>query len=600
MRVSLRSQYSSFLYNLENTQSRLMELNTQASSQKRINQPSDDAIGAARILNYRSSLSAITQYQANIDTASGWLGLADESMTQVSTILSKLKALAEQGSTGTMTAPDRQAIAHEARQLFSQLVNLANTTYEGSSIFAGHKFDANAYAEALMVYDQDGNALGTATGSSTRSIMVQFLGDQGATAAVGGQDIDYRYSKDGGATWTTQTLGSVGPFALDLGGVSVALQEGYEVALSPASNTKISSGSWLTIAPTAMYMGDHESQSAVTYQGGNPVVTAVPVGGFSRSVEVQVVGGSIGGNIAYQYRLAGSSVWAPPTPVEVNTGVEEGRLETPYGAVRLAGPPGQGVTGLVLTVHADLTGVIQLGASINAVGKGVFPGDVMVRIDSAATIGSGTAISYSYSTDRGLSWSAGHSAENAGPDEALLLVPGGRLMLTERDGNGLLAENAQFVIHPQTARHNLEISAGQYVQINNIGSEIFGGYYENGAEPVFADSDVARNIFVSVGKLVAALENNDQQGCAAGLENLKVSQEYFSTQLASVGARENRLDVAGAVLAGLKLNQEERMSAIEDVDLASLLTDLSNQQLAYQTVLKSSSMIMRMSLVDYL
>lgn len=97
MRVSLRSQYSSFLYNLENTQSRLMELNTQASSQKRINQPSDDAIGAARILNYRSSLSAITQYQANIDTASGWLGLADESMTQVSTILSKLKALAEQG-----------------------------------------------------------------------------------------------------------------------------------------------------------------------------------------------------------------------------------------------------------------------------------------------------------------------------------------------------------------------------------------------------------------------------------------------------------------------------------------------------------------------
>jgi flagellar hook-associated protein 3 FlgL len=42
------------------------------------------------------------------------------------------------------------------------------------------------------------------------------------------------------------------------------------------------------------------------------------------------------------------------------------------------------------------------------------------------------------------------------------------------------------------------------------------------------------------------------------------------------------------------------MSNIEDVDLASLLTELANQQLSYETVLKSSSMIMKMSLVNYL
>ncbi len=42
------------------------------------------------------------------------------------------------------------------------------------------------------------------------------------------------------------------------------------------------------------------------------------------------------------------------------------------------------------------------------------------------------------------------------------------------------------------------------------------------------------------------------------------------------------------------------MSNIEDVDLATLMTDLANQQLAYEAVLKSSSMIMKMSLVNYL
>ena len=107
----------------------------------------------------------------------------------------------------------------------------------------------------------------------------------------------------------------------------------------------------------------------------------------------------------------------------------------------------------------------------------------------------------------------------------------------------------------------------------NVGAEIFGGYYENGTQPVFSDSDVGKNIMVTVGKLVAALENNSQQGCAEALDGLKTSHQYFTTQLASVGARENRLDVADTVLSGLKLNETERMSNVEDADLATLLTE---------------------------
>ncbi|NCD25591.1 MAG: flagellar biosynthesis protein FlgL, partial [Deltaproteobacteria bacterium] len=131
MRVSLRSQYTDFLYNLQETQSRLMDLNIQSSSQKRITKPSDDPIGTGQVMNYRDSISAITQYQSNIGTAKGWLNLADESMLQVSTILIRLKGLAEQGATGTMTESDREATSYEVRQLFDQLVSLSNTQYEG-------------------------------------------------------------------------------------------------------------------------------------------------------------------------------------------------------------------------------------------------------------------------------------------------------------------------------------------------------------------------------------------------------------------------------------------------------------------------------------
>lgn len=618
MRVSLRNQYSTFLYNLQDTQSRLMELNTKASSQKRINKPSDDPVGTARVLNYRGSLSAIDQYRSNIDTAKGWLGLADESMLQASTIMTKLKGLAEQGATGTMTASDRQASAFEVRQLFSQLVNLANTRYEGKSIFGGQKFEQSAYEEALMAYDQDGRSLGLASGASSRSIVVQFVGPEGTSAATDSEDVQYRYSSDGGTTWSEVKTHAAGSGALDLGGVSVSLPAGYTVDLSPATNTKMSQGSWLTVAPTAVYKGDHQSQSAVAYSGGSAAITALPLGGFERDVRVRVTTDGVTPGVspatfAAEYSLDDGATW---TGVTVDNATSTPVIATPFGGVRLSGS--DTLDDLDFTVRSGATGVVQMGASVNARGQGLFESDVMVRIDEAIDLGTGGTIKYSYSTDGGVNWSGGHTAPNspvpvppADPADPIppvgqveLLVPGGKLVLSGRGTppaeSVSLAENAQFVIHPQTAAHMVEISAGEYVQLNNIGSEVFGGFYEYGTEPVFAGSEQGRNILVAVGKLVAALENNDQQGCAQALEGLKSGQEYFTTQLASVGARENRLDVADSVLSGLKLNETERMSNIEDADLATLLTDLANQQLSYEAVLKSSSMIMKMSLVNYL
>jgi flagellar hook-associated protein 3 FlgL len=617
MRVSLRNQYSNFLYNLQNTQSKLMDLNMQASSQKRINKPSDDPVGTGRVLNYRSSLASIDQYRGNIDTAKGWLNLADESMMQVSALLTKLKGLAEQGATGTMTASDREATSYEVRQIFSQLVNLGNTRYEGKSIFGGQKFEGSAFEEALMVYDQDGKNLGLVTGQASRSFVVQFVGAEGGTGVVGSDPpFSYRYSKDGGKTWSVPAEVPANG-ALELGGISLSLGQGYKVNLSPMSNTSTDKGSWLTIAPTAVYKGDHQSQSAVIYSGGDPSIKVLPLGGLEKDMYVRVVGtpgtpGS-GGTFVAEYSFDGDplGVWVP---VNVANNTKTPVIQTPYGGLQLSGSGN--LDDLAFSVKSGSTGVIQMGATVNAEGRGLFASDVMVRIDEPIVIGTNdgsdgtTTIEYSYSVDGGLNWSKGHKATNSlippvtdpptNPDPVELLVPGGKLVLSTRGAEAALVKNSQFIIHPQTAAHNVEISAGQYVQLNNIGSDIFGGFFENGTQPVFSDSDVGKNIMVTVGKLVAALENNNQQGCAEALDGLKKGQQYFTTQLASVGARENRLDVADTVLSGLKLNETERMSNVEDADLATLLTELANQQLSYEAVLKSSSMIMKMSLVNYL
>ena len=99
---------------------------------------------------------------------------------------------------------------------------------------------------------------------------------------------------------------------------------------------------------------------------------------------------------------------------------------------------------------------------------------------------------------------------------------------------------------------------------------------------------------------MAALENNDQETIAQSLENIEKARKHISDRLASIGARENRLDVVNTVLSGLKINKTERLSKVEDVDIAEVMTDLSQQQIIYEAVLKSSSMIMHLSLVNYI
>ena len=139
MRVAQRSMYNSFVSNMNRTLANYMESNIQSSSQKKVNRPSDDPVGMARVLNYRSAIARNRQYENNTHDAAAWLRSTDSAMTQAQTILASLQEKAEQLATGTVTSENRKQTSHEIRQLFEQLVNIANTQYGDEHLFAGHK-----------------------------------------------------------------------------------------------------------------------------------------------------------------------------------------------------------------------------------------------------------------------------------------------------------------------------------------------------------------------------------------------------------------------------------------------------------------------------
>jgi flagellar hook-associated protein 3 FlgL len=619
MRVTLNSMYNDFIAHMNDSTSKLNDLNKQMSSQKKVNRPSDDPVNISKIFDLRDSLKALDQYKENRDTAKGWLEFTDSTLLQVNDVLIRFKEIAEQAATGTITAEDRDCIAYEANQLFEQLINLSNTAYEGKSIFAGHKIDGNAYERALMAYDRSGEAepyIQEVTGSSTHSVLVQFIGNAGSQATVGTDNITYRFTKDGGKSWTTKTLAAGGPYELDLDGAEVKLRSGYTVDLSPESNLSTKEGSWLFVAPTAIYLGDDEEQATVQFgTGGSPQnFDADLKGAFNKDVKIQVLSGNLSTptDVTYRYSYDGGSTWIPSSGSFTAKSTQTGKaiIDLPDGDVILTGTGD--ATGLELDVTTGTVEVSQRvnGGNLNARAEGVYNTDMMVRIDygldstgnkvtTSFALGNtavASKIVYSYSTDGGKTWTQATTDNIA---EADLLVPGGHLYLSAKGTNQQIVAGDQFVIHPRTASMDVEIAPDDQVQMNEIGWNVFGGHNQYGTKPAFADTDPGKNLFVSLGKLIAALENNDQETIAQSLENIEKSRKHISDRLASVGARENRLDIVDEVMTGLKFNKTERLSEVEDVDIAEVMTDLTQQQIVYEAVLKSSSMIMRMSLVNY-
>lgn len=116
------------------------------SSGKRITKPSDDPLGMGKVLDHRKTVYSIEQYQKNIAHATSWLQHTDMTLGTVDTLLIRAKVLAEYQATETATQNTRENAAEEIESIYDQMLQLANTKFRGSHIFAGHQTAASPFS----------------------------------------------------------------------------------------------------------------------------------------------------------------------------------------------------------------------------------------------------------------------------------------------------------------------------------------------------------------------------------------------------------------------------------------------------------------------
>jgi flagellar hook-associated protein 3 FlgL len=109
----------------------------QVSTGQRVNQPSDNPAASAAYIELQAQSANVDQYTANASSALSQAQLSDSVVTQVVSLLTQAVTLGTSGANSTNSAADRQSDATSIQGILSNVIGLANTTFQGVSLFGG-------------------------------------------------------------------------------------------------------------------------------------------------------------------------------------------------------------------------------------------------------------------------------------------------------------------------------------------------------------------------------------------------------------------------------------------------------------------------------
>lgn len=167
-RVTESTQLASAQRNLQLSAQRLNQLDEQVASGLAISKPSDDPVGAATLLDLQRQLAQNTQYQRNAADGAAWLATAGTALLTMNDTLTKVRDLTVQAAnTATQSPTSRAAIATQLQSLKQTLMSLANTQYQGRSVFAGTSDSGSAFNADYSFNGTAGSSVNRRIGADT-------------------------------------------------------------------------------------------------------------------------------------------------------------------------------------------------------------------------------------------------------------------------------------------------------------------------------------------------------------------------------------------------------------------------------------------------
>lgn len=163
----------------------LQRLQNAISTGRRIATPGEDPSAAQRGLTIERLLALKSQAQTNVQVAQSYLNATDNSLGNVSQLLTDVRSAAAAANSDTSTDQSRQAALQQVDQTITQLLNTANQNFRGRYLFGGSRSSAQPFAQTADGIVYTGNEgslnsfvdLGLAYATNASDVFGTFSGE---------------------------------------------------------------------------------------------------------------------------------------------------------------------------------------------------------------------------------------------------------------------------------------------------------------------------------------------------------------------------------------------------------------------------------------
>lgn len=187
MRVTALNLARNIANQIASTSSDIIQLQSQIATGRRILSLSDDPVGSVKTMQLISNLGEFDVYKSNLTYSKSYVQTTLTSLDQLLNTLSRAQEIAVQNRGSATSLQIRQSAAVEVKNLFEEVVLLANVKLGGKYIFGGHD-TLNPPFQSDGAYIGDSGELRVNIGSNS-DLKINMSGDEVFTTGNGGQDV---------------------------------------------------------------------------------------------------------------------------------------------------------------------------------------------------------------------------------------------------------------------------------------------------------------------------------------------------------------------------------------------------------------------------
>ena len=540
MRITNQMMINTNMADIQTNKLLLNKYNTQMSTQKKINRPSEDPIIAIRALRLRTSLDQVSMYlDKNIPDASSWLDTTEGALDEGNSIITRLYGYCEQGATDSYSSEQRQTISETLSKLKDAFYAEGDVEYAGRYVFTGYKTDTP------LTYQSDEDAKNISYTISQDFNRSYLTTKKAYTNSYTNDDImNLNLHKDADGNIITPNVKTVHTLRTAYTGVH---DTGFNMTYN---NTDIKVSEDGTSAVVTTYELDDDGNIKKD-DNGNPVVK-----------DTQTVTGDADGKFTFTDTEGKQVVLG--TTKDDNAIPEDNEII-------FNGSTGEIILGADIYANVYESNKFSISYTKDNFQKGDLNPTMYYNC-----VDNNTGVTYE-KKDEAIEYNVNYSQKlkiNTQADEAFNIYLG-------RDIDSLVT----------SVNDVLDIEA----QISQVKSMMSEERYSDKTS-----QSTLNSMLEGLNKQYDLAKNNMTEAFENGVKQMKSYQQQNSVAKADVGNRESRLTLTKSRVTEQKTNFKSLKSNNEDIDLEEVVIGYASAELVYNASLSAASKVVQQTLLDFL